>query len=400
MGQSTSAIEGPEGPIGETGPMGPKGPIGETGPTGPTGPKGENATTDPGELIEYIKDDNVFINTLGTKIATASTELSNSVATAVSTNNVTREQIVNSLVEKKALLDNIAKTITENQLYKNRLKGDPGSMADMTSLESSLKPKTLWCADGSVISGKTTKVCSTPDFTNTLTIKTIGSDGTTKDRNILAELDRLNAIIEGNATSGNVVINTAGGKWSFEARGKLNAPLDAQIDNVRTIRVADGDMYLKNTKADSTWTFGGNKDFTTPGKINMDHDWKIAPYEAMLAFTKSGPDAFLIHKNGRLGLTNSWAIDPTPGDGLEFHKNNVKKVVLANSGAYWGQAFGSEKGEGQWLHDWKNFVRTDRGYGMSSTSTGGWFTKEPNTNSPSFRGDLGPHQRFRFEQYQ
>ncbi len=39
---------GPQGPIGETGPVGPQGPIGETGPTGPQGPAGE-----PGGVLNF-----------------------------------------------------------------------------------------------------------------------------------------------------------------------------------------------------------------------------------------------------------------------------------------------------------------------------------------------------------
>jgi hypothetical protein len=236
-----------------------------------------------------------------------------------------------------------------------------------------------------VISGKTTKVCSTPDFTNTLTIKTISSDGATKDRDILAELDRLNAIIEGNATSGNVVINTAGGKWSFEPRGKLNAPKDAQLDNVRTIRVPDGDFYLKNTKADATWTFGENKSFTNHGNttitanVNFGEDWRLlgekdnivikkgdAPAHVFKWFTADGRvlsnhiqgnqlktgsstledgnkgDSLYVtvngntmigfHKDNSVSMNHGWSMNPTAGDGMQLKKGTGELYRFNNSG--------------------------------------------------------------------
>ena len=40
-------IPGPQGPIGETGPVGPQGPVGETGPVGPQGPTGETGPVGP-----------------------------------------------------------------------------------------------------------------------------------------------------------------------------------------------------------------------------------------------------------------------------------------------------------------------------------------------------------------
>ncbi len=38
---------GPQGPVGETGPVGPQGPVGETGPAGPQGPAGETGPVGP-----------------------------------------------------------------------------------------------------------------------------------------------------------------------------------------------------------------------------------------------------------------------------------------------------------------------------------------------------------------
>ena len=95
---------------------------------------------------------NVFINSLGATIAKASTDLSTNVAKALATNDTAKLQIINALVSQKPLLDGLATTLTSDITYKNRITGPPGSIADASSLASTLKPNTIWCADGDLCS--------------------------------------------------------------------------------------------------------------------------------------------------------------------------------------------------------------------------------------------------------
>ena len=73
-------------------------------------------------------------------------------ATALATNDTAKLQIINALVSQKLFLDNIANNLTSNTTYKNRITGPPGTIADAASLASTLKPNTLWCADGDLCS--------------------------------------------------------------------------------------------------------------------------------------------------------------------------------------------------------------------------------------------------------
>jgi hypothetical protein len=67
-------------------------------------------------------------------------------------------------------LINLGKTLTTNDTYKQALKGNPGDLGQPESVREALRPKTLWCADGSFqYTDKSTKgslgVCMIP--TNT-----------------------------------------------------------------------------------------------------------------------------------------------------------------------------------------------------------------------------------------
>lgn len=66
--------------------------------------------------------------------------------------------MVNSLKGEQAFLNSLADTLTKESVYKNRITGPAGSMADATSLATTLKPKVMWCADG--------EFCNVPDGKN------------------------------------------------------------------------------------------------------------------------------------------------------------------------------------------------------------------------------------------
>lgn len=157
MGQGQSGPMGPEGPEGPEGPRGLQGPKGDTGPMGPQGLPGKDGidgidgkdgASDPEEIAGKLSINNAFMTSLGSNIAKSSTELSNSVATYIGTNESIRSQIVGALQGRQDFLNKVADTLTTNNTYKSRITGPAGTIADMASLESSLRPRSLWCADG------------------------------------------------------------------------------------------------------------------------------------------------------------------------------------------------------------------------------------------------------------
>jgi hypothetical protein len=171
--QGPKGDQGPLGPAGPAGPAGAKGDQGDIGPRGlqglkgeqgppgakgdqgPIGPAGKDGVSDPAAVSDNLTKNNVFINSLGSSIAQASTDLSANVAKSIATNDVAKLQIINSLVGQKTFLDNVADNLTSNTTYKNRITGPPGAIADAASLTATLKPKTMWCADGGI--------CQVPD---------------------------------------------------------------------------------------------------------------------------------------------------------------------------------------------------------------------------------------------
>ncbi len=140
--------QGPPGQDGEQGLQGLQGPQGPPGKDGAQGPPGPPGVSDPAQVVEKLKIDNTFMTSLGTNIAKNSTELATSVASSIGTSDAIRSQIVSSLQSRQEFLNALADKLTSDNTYKARITGPPGSIADLTSLENTLRPRSLWCADG------------------------------------------------------------------------------------------------------------------------------------------------------------------------------------------------------------------------------------------------------------
>jgi hypothetical protein len=177
---------GPMGPLGPTGPFGPKGDIGSTGPAGPVGPRGlDGGPTGPAGKDGRDADSDIaiaglasrwttnasFITELGNKVALNSVPLATNVVNGFMANAVRATDLASRIANTDNFLTKLGKTLTENETYKQALKGNTGDAGQPESIRLALRPKTLWCADGSFqYSDKSTKgslgVCMIP--TNTI----------------------------------------------------------------------------------------------------------------------------------------------------------------------------------------------------------------------------------------
>jgi hypothetical protein len=125
------------------------------GPTGPRGPSGADATTNPTELVSAFKNDTVAMGSLATKIATDNTttlgeRITGEFSKETTSATALRTQLATTLATSGNFQTAIANLLTTNSTYKDRIKGDTGSVASDAALQLQLQPKTLWCADGTM----------------------------------------------------------------------------------------------------------------------------------------------------------------------------------------------------------------------------------------------------------
>ncbi len=134
-----------------------QGPPGEKGEQGIQGIQGPPGVSDPDEVVNKLKNDSKFMNSLSTNIAKNSTELGTSVASSIGTSDTIRNQIVSSLQSKKEFLNAVADKLTSDSIYKERIIGPPGTIADDESIKLTFEKKSLWCADGELCTIPTKK---------------------------------------------------------------------------------------------------------------------------------------------------------------------------------------------------------------------------------------------------
>lgn len=125
------------------------------GPQGPTGPTGADATTNPAELVSAFKNDTVAMGSLATKIATDNTttlgeRITGEFSKETTSATALRTQLAGTLSSSGNFQTAIANLLTTNSTYKDRIKGDTGSVASDEALRLQLQPKTMWCADGAI----------------------------------------------------------------------------------------------------------------------------------------------------------------------------------------------------------------------------------------------------------
>jgi len=146
-----------QGPPGQDGEQGLQGLQGLQGPPGKDGAQGPPGVSDPAQVVEKLKIDNTFMTSLGINIAKNSTELATSVASSIGTSDAIRSQIVSSLQSRQEFLNALADKLTNDNTYKARIIGPPGTIADDESIKLTFEKKSLWCADGELCTIPTKK---------------------------------------------------------------------------------------------------------------------------------------------------------------------------------------------------------------------------------------------------
>ena len=153
--------QGPLGPKGETGPKGDRGDTGQTGQTGPLGPKGDKGDKgekgdkgDKGEKGDLPKASDfisnaAFMSDFSTGATSQLTQIGKNI---ISTLNTTdgfglRTKLSSDIATMGNFITAMADTLSAAP-YIDKLKGKTGDSADINSLSATLKPFTLWCADG------------------------------------------------------------------------------------------------------------------------------------------------------------------------------------------------------------------------------------------------------------
>lgn len=174
MGNILEILRGPAGPAGPIGPIGKSGvlnwdnltddqkvaivqllqqsSIDFKGPKGDTGDKGEpglaGASPSLFDVANSLKSNSVLIENINNALIRDDT-FRQGVANILVSNPATREQIATYVSNLDNFRSAVARTLVASHLAD--IKGPKGDLGDPTVLESSLKPKTMWCADGTCI---------------------------------------------------------------------------------------------------------------------------------------------------------------------------------------------------------------------------------------------------------
>jgi hypothetical protein len=115
---------------------------------------------DANRVSETLATNNVFLTALSNRMAASAVELGKNVAANLTP--TTKVEINEAIMRNATFRDELARTLTANSTYANAIRGPAGSIASPETVENTLKPKTLWCADGSS--------CATPSVTNVVSL--------------------------------------------------------------------------------------------------------------------------------------------------------------------------------------------------------------------------------------
>ncbi len=102
-------------------------------------------------MVTSLAANNTFLNKVSTKLAEATTAITSAVAPLLIASDSFKNSVFDRLKQDDVMINHLANKVTEVDTYRQRLKGDPGSIGSESAFMGELKKYSLTCAaDGTV----------------------------------------------------------------------------------------------------------------------------------------------------------------------------------------------------------------------------------------------------------
>ena len=241
------------------------------------------------EIGLYLVENDIFAEKVGNAVSKNTQEIPTNIASKLLDG--TRKDIflggitsniLDSDVNSKTLIDKLSTNLTTTSKYRQQLRGEKGDITDPTVLETSVKPRTMWCADG--------QLCEIPDNSPGFKLKanqTISSSAENK----LVKIDR-NLQIPGEL---NFLTNDLRSSTSYT--GKFGST-DGLIQGINNTEGADGLTQAKNSYLSISGLGKNYQDGTTiknikkqvkiEDDVNITNNLKITGGEQLDLFSPNG----------------------------------------------------------------------------------------------------------------
>lgn len=404
MGQTISGPRGPQGPRGPEGPPGKDAIInwgaltesqkteimeslrkfaelkGERGERGDQGPPGKDGISDPTQVAAKLISNPELSKNIVQQLPNVKDFNDSLINNLLDETKNYKDKLILSIYSKldknPTFLDDLSNYMTTNSKYQERLKGDPGSLADYNSVKQSLKVKTLWCADGDF--------CKLPDnYWNAAGTQTVGNvlgiqfnqddenisfGDNSKGRDPNNGLSHRNFF--GKNVDGSFKLPVDGPFLHGKDGGQLGSVQKTEGKNLQDWALKwnnSGNVSLKSNldlQGSSSIRFGQgfNKEFNA-GKITYgEFDGGENGSLNIIGGGKDGSGR-RVRVWDMLQIGN-WTINAND-DNLRFYHNGQQKFVMHNNDASWDATSGYHVGL-----DRKYAVRSNRGGYL--TDQGGW----------------------------
>jgi hypothetical protein len=440
MGAAQSGPKGPQGekgdrgatgPIGPMGPLGPKGdkgdagPKGDVGPAGPVGPRGlDGGPTGPAgrDADSNVAIDGLaarwstnasFITELGNKVALNSVPLATNVVAGLMNDTIRATELASRVANADNFLINLGKTLTTNDTYKQALKGNPGDLGQPESVREALRPKTLWCADGSFkYSDNSTKgslgVCMIPTNTTGANVYNYMSGIVNYENSAIKDYkkDPKSTLPDwrwtdntvgnqgpilfgenGGALGWNVMDANKGGlAMTWDTQGNVNITKDTKIGG--NVKVSGNILQVGTLGLSNNWESQAATMIDGSKNSQIVDDRETYKALMLVGNNTSGKRQVKVFDdlevtgnqriNGSLDLNGGWRID-SDETWLYFRKGGEVKAKIHMSGGYWGLPYRDAAGNQGYVHEWTNNAYQPKiggGWGIQGDASWLYFNKD------------------------
>jgi hypothetical protein len=321
------------------------------------------------KMVASLSSNNAFINNLSSSMARSSTALAQALAPLVAKDANFNNVITSQLKGDANFLGFVADKLTLDPVYKTRIQGPAGTITDATSVEGTLKPRTMWCS-------ATGDVCSVPDGNKSSLFPvdlTVGNRLSAKDAVVSGGGTFGNLTTSGGGTFGNLTTGDATVNGTFTATGGVNFNAGKTL-NFATDQVVGG---AEGQKEGNAGQMGYNIHGGTAAR----------PHLGIVGGGRAGQPRRLrvwdeLHATGSVGIGN----DGSDGK-FYFTPGSDEWLRLHNkSGAHGGTGLAADK-----LHAATNLYalgETNHNHGfVSSTNANHWVMHKDG----DWKASLGPN---------